>query len=178
MRRRMAEEAGKPRGPARCLWGLACEDRGQATVELMVVMPLMIVVALAVVNLMAFMGASARFDRVAPDAVIACAVSPSGADAETGDQSGQIAANIESAMGQMRGVTVEVRSQNAWQGTQEEAGYLGFSFAPNLTRYVCTLHFATWPSSISIAGIEAGLPLVLDHSCSLVVDRYRAGVLF
>ena len=47
------------------------EKRAQATVEMAVVAPVMIILALIVYNLMQFACAVARFDRVAPDIVLA-----------------------------------------------------------------------------------------------------------
>lgn len=56
------------------------ETRAQATVEMAVVAPVLIVLALIVYNIMMFLSATARFDRVAPDIVLAHAASPAGAD--------------------------------------------------------------------------------------------------
>ena len=54
------------------------EKRAQATAEMAVVAPVMIILALIVYNLMQFACAVARFDRVAPDIVLAQGVSPQG----------------------------------------------------------------------------------------------------
>ena len=51
---------------------------GQMTVELAVLVPVVIVVALVVVNLMEFVDACAAFDRLSLDEVIAEGVSPAG----------------------------------------------------------------------------------------------------
>ena len=66
------------------------EDRAQATVEMAVVAPVMLVLALIVYNVMMFVSATARFDRVAPDVVLAHGLAPAG-DA-TGVLSGASAA--------------------------------------------------------------------------------------
>ena len=47
------------------------EERAQATVEMAVVTPVLLVLALIVYNVMIFAGAVARFDRVVPDIVLA-----------------------------------------------------------------------------------------------------------
>lgn len=54
------------------------ERSGQMAVELALLVPVIVAVALAVVNLMSFSELCARFDRVAPDAVLAHGASPSG----------------------------------------------------------------------------------------------------
>ena len=56
--------------------GLLQERRAQVTLEMAIVTPLLIVLALIVYNLMAFSAAVARFDRVAPDIVIAHGIAP------------------------------------------------------------------------------------------------------
>ncbi len=52
------------------------EERAQATVEMAVVTPVLLVLALIVYNVMIFASAVARFDRVVPDIVLAHAVAP------------------------------------------------------------------------------------------------------
>lgn len=47
------------------------EERAQATVEMAVVTPVLLVLALIVYNVMIFASAVARFDRVVPDIVLA-----------------------------------------------------------------------------------------------------------
>ena len=150
------------------------EEEGQMVVELAALMPAMLVIAVVVVNLMWFLEAAALFERVVPDAVIAMAVSPVGEDVGS-SQEHAVAQAIEQAMGGVRGVSVSVRAEYAWEDAE---GILGFSFAPHLTRYVCTMTYAPWPASFSIAGFDAGMPLVLQRERSFTVDRYRPGVLF
>ena len=60
------------------LKGWMGEERAQATVEMAIVAPVLIVLALVAYNAMMFASAVARFDRVAPDVVLAHAVSPVG----------------------------------------------------------------------------------------------------
>ena len=150
---------------------LPAQEEGQMVVEMAVVAPVMIVVAIVVLNLMWFLEAATRFDRLAPDVVMAVAVSPSGG----GSQEHAVAAALEQAMGCMRGVTVAVAAQTVWDDVSEG---LGFTMAPHLTRYVCTMRYAPWPSGLSVAGVDAGVPVSLSHTKSFVVDRYRGGVLF
>lgn len=54
------------------------EERAQATVEMAVVTPVLLVLALIVYNVMIFASAAARFDRVVPDIVLAHAVASEG----------------------------------------------------------------------------------------------------
>jgi hypothetical protein len=145
-------------------------DEGQMVVEMAVVAPVMIVMALVVFNLMSYVEAVARFDRVAPDAVLAVGVSPAGGGSSAADD---VAAALERAMAGVRGVSVTVELQTVW----DDVGTgLGFTFAPHLTRFVCTMSYEPWPSSIAIAGIDASPPLRLAHERSFVVDRYKTAV--
>lgn len=161
----------RPRGVATA-GRMLRESEGQMVVEMAVVTPVMIVVAIIVLNLMWFLEASARFDRVAFDAVIATAVSP--ADGEGLAEHAATEA-ITEAMGGLRGVTVEVSASTVWD---DLASGDGFTMAPQLTRYVCTMVYEPWPSALTVAGVEAGIPLELRHERAIVVDRYRPGVLF
>ena len=93
------------------------EERAQAVVEMAVVTPVLIIVALIVYNVMLFTAASARFDRIAPDIVIAHGVSPSGdAVVDVGASAATVASALEEAMASYP-VTVEVEAS----GGGEEA---------------------------------------------------------
>lgn len=155
--------------------GAALEEGGQMVVEAAVVMPVMIAVAVAVLNLMWFLEDCSRFDRVALDAVVAVAVSPPGEEQDAGAREAAVVEAIESAMGGARGVEVSVEVRTVWD---DVADGLGFTFAPHLTRYVCTMTYRPWPSSLTVAFIDAAIPLELEHARSITVDRYRPGVVF
>ena len=97
------------RASHRC--SLAGEERAQATVEMAVVIPVLLVLALIVYNIMLFVAATARFDRIAPDIVAAHAVSPSGeSDGSTDDSVGVIESQIEGAMA---GYDVEIEDRKS-----------------------------------------------------------------
>ena len=86
------------------------DESGQMVVEMAVVAPVMIVVAIIAVNLMWFMEACARFDRLAPDIVVALAVSPAGG--EGGTQEHAVTQALQEAMSDLRGVSVTVVSRS------------------------------------------------------------------
>ena len=145
---------------------------GQMSVELAVVLPVTIAVALAVVNLARFVEACSLFDRVALDAIVAHGVSPAGEQSQFSATS-QVQACIDGAFSESDRVRVEVDA--------EEVGRLGgertvFSLGPGLIRYRCTLRMVVWPSAFSAAGVELGAPLELVHVRTFTVDRYRSGV--
>ncbi len=159
--------------------GLWHDEDGQMVVELAVIAPVVIVVCIVVMNLMQFMGQVALFDRVAPDAVISQAVSPSGEDAQAGGRRELVRQTILDAMDAGPRVDVSVTTLSSLEaGSTDDDALLGFSFAPNLTRYVCVLSFTPWPSSLSIAGVDAAIPFRLTHRRTFTVDCYSPGVFF
>ena len=148
------------------------EERAQATVEMALVTPVLLVLALIVYNVMIFAGAVARFDRVVPDIVLAHAAAPSGEGDESSiDASATVQAQIQDAM-EGYDLQVEVSSE---QGTAVSDGGL-LSLSGTFRTYTCTMHYEPWPSSLSIAGVSLGAPAVLTHERAVTVDPWRPGV--
>lgn len=134
---------------------------GQMVVELAVLLPVVIVVALISYNVLRFSAACARFDRVALDCVVSQGVSAPGAQASYA-AAPLVEAAIREAMGGDDDLVVAV---------SEQAGNL-----PHLTRFTCELSMRPWPSRLTVAGVRLGAPHLLRHERSLTVDRYRPGV--
>lgn len=148
------------------------DERGQMAVEVAVLAPVVIVVALTVLNLLQFVNLCALFDRISYDAVISQGVSPAGVVNE-GSAVEAVRSCITDALASSR---CEVRvSASRASGDPSGPGFV-FPVSPLLTDYTCTLVFRPWPSSFVIAGVPYQSPLVLTHTRSIVVDRYRAGV--
>lgn len=150
--------------------GVPRDDAGQMAVELALLMPVIVVVALVIVNVLRFSELCARFDRVAPDAVVMHGVSASGVSGELSGVS-EVREAIESAMGDMT-CEVDVRVQ----GVSDEEGRALIDMAAGTVCYTCTLGFRPWPSSASMAGVGFELPVLVEHERSVVVDRYRPAV--
>ena len=149
-----------------------CEERAQATVEMAVVTPVLLVLALIVYNVMVFADAVARFDRVVPDIVLAHAVAPSGeGDGSSIDSSATVQAQIQHAM-EGYDLQIEVSSE---QGTTTSDGGL-LSLSGTFRTYTCTMRYEPWPSSLSIAGVSLGAPVQLSHERAVTVDPWRPGV--
>ena len=157
------------RASHRC--SLAGEERAQATVEMAVVIPVLLVLALIVYNIMLFVAATARFDRIAPDIVAAHAVSPSGeSDGSTDDSVGVIESQIEGAMA---GYDVEIEVTCTEGGASSGDDLL--TLIGGLRTYRCSMRMRPWPSSLSIAGVDLGAPVALAHHRDLTVDPWRPG---
>lgn len=148
------------------------EERAQATVEIAVVTPVLLVLALIVYNVMIYASAVARFDRVVPDIVLAHAVAPGGeGDESSADASATVQTQILNAM-EGYDLQIEVSSE---QGAATSDGGL-LSLSGTFRAYTCTMHYEPWPSSLSIAGISLGTPAQLSHERVVTIDPWRPGV--
>ena len=148
------------------------EERAQATVEMAMITPVLLVLALIVYNVMIFAGAVARFDRVVPDIVLAHAVSPGGeGDDSVVDASATVQAQIQDTMEGYE-LQIEVSSE---QGTAATDGGL-LSLSGTFRTYTCTMRYEPWPGSLSIAGFSLGAPAMLTHERAVTVDPWRPGV--
>lgn len=145
------------------------ERAGQMSVELAVLVPAIVAVALLGFNLARYVELCARFDRVSLDAVMSQGVSPSGSPEGLGGVD-EVREAIVSAMG-TSACEVSVSVEDASSG-----GSAVFDLGAGTTRFVCTMGYRPWPSSMSIAGVGYQVPAIMQHERSVVVDRYRAGV--
>lgn len=113
------------------------EERAQATVEMAVVTPVLLVLALIVYNVMVFASAVARFDRVVPDIVLAHAVASEGeGDESSADASATVQTQILNAM-EGYDLQIEVSSE---QGAKALDGGL-LSLSGTFRTYTCTMHY-------------------------------------
>lgn len=147
------------------------DESGQMAVELAVVMPVAIVVALTVYNLGRYVQLCAAFDQVSLDAIVSQGVSPPGQQSEY------------SAVASIRSVVAEALEGDDFrvlvstgEGSSGDGAGSTFSMAPLHTRYVCTLEYRPWPRSLVIGGVRYESPVRLRHQRSLVVDRFKSGV--
>ena len=143
---------------------------GQMVVELAVLVPVVLVVALVGVNLMEFMALCARFDRACLDAVVSQGVSPAGEQSQVGAVD-EVREALALAMGGSPCV-VRVSAERLDDG----GGGASFEISPFLTRYTCSMTFAPWPQELQAAGQSRLSSTVLSHSRELVVNRFQVGV--
>lgn len=149
--------------------GSILSDEGQMAVELAVLIPVVLVVALTVYNLGRFVQLCAAFDQVSLDAIVSQGVSPPG-EQTTLSATESIRSVVEDAL---PGDDFEIRV-SASGGA--EGGGTTFSLSALQTRYTCTLEYRPWPHSFVIAGVPFEAPVKLHHERSLVVDRFKSGV--
>ena len=90
------------------------EEKGQATVELAVMLPVAIVVAIVVVNALTFFGTCASFDRVARQTVCAWAAAPAAGE-DAGDVAARLADELEERFAESH-TAVSVRAEAASAG--------------------------------------------------------------
>lgn len=147
------------------------QERGQMSVELAVLMPVIIVVALVVYNLARFVALCATFDRAAFNAVSSFGVAPTGTQTSVVAVD-QVERNIAQSLGAGDAFTVRVSANRV----QADGSSSGMSLAPHLYEFTCKLFFKPWPSAFVIVGVPFNAPVVLLHERTLVVDRYSPGV--
>lgn len=140
------------------------EERGQAVVELACVVPVVLACALVAVNLGVYIERCARFDRVAPDMVLAHGVAPVD-EQDASSAVRQVREAVEEAMGDPD-LEVDVRVERL---DPEEDGLLP-ALSPGRVRFVCSMGFRPRPSTFSVAGASWTAPALLIHERSLVVD--------
>lgn len=138
------------------------DERGQATVELAVVLPVVIIVAVIAVNALSFLGSCAAFDRAAHQAVCAFGSSPaSGQGADTA------AALVSDAIDE------QVRAHNVAVSVTAREGAWG------LTTFTARLEYRPTLFGLGLRSEVLGVPLPpLVHESAFVVQMYRPGVLF
>ncbi len=141
------------------------------TVELAVMVPVALVVALVALNLVGYIEACAAFDQAALEAIVAHGVAPPGEQSEMAAVS-EVEGALEELLGREDRCDVEVRAESASSG----GGVETFAVSPLMTRYVCTLRYRTWPRFVRLPGVTFEAPIELTHERELVVDRYRPGV--
>ena len=86
-------------------------DAGQMAVELAVLMPVVLVLALIAANLMAYMGDCARFDRLAGEAVRVLGVSPGYGEYGASSCENAIALQLEEAFDASSHISIDVTSE-------------------------------------------------------------------
>lgn len=138
----------------------------QATVEMAAVCPVLIVLALVSYNVMRFTSLVARFDRVAPDIVLAHGAAPAGEGRS--DASEEIASRLSEAMGE--GVAVEVERVADGAAGDSVPALIG-----SADTYRCRMAYRPWPGDFSLAGVRFGAPLELVHERETTVDPWRPG---
>lgn len=139
--------------------------------ELAALIPVVVVVALSSFNLARYVALCATFDRVALDAIVSQGVSPAGAQTAMAAV-GEVRKCIEDALGDVRSCEVEVSAEPLGETDRGRKLFV----SPLLTSFRCTLVYRPWPSTFVIGGVVYESPVTLRHERSLVVDRYRPGV--
>ena len=136
-------------------------ERGQMTVELAVLFPVVLVLAFVVLNAALFISECAVFDRVARDAVRVYATAPA-----YGEGVSQCCTNVEGAIRQVLEsghAAVEVSCEGA---------------SADLMRYTATLVYTPTLFGMGLRSDFLGVHVpALRHSVSYTVDTYKPGVL-
>lgn len=138
------------------------DQRGQMTVELALVIPVVIVIAVIVTNAMQFFSLCAAFDRASHDQVRIQAASPAyGSDAETARAA--VESSLTSTFRDEQNVEVSVARGPA---------------AFDMDRFDATMTYHPTLFGLGMRSEVLGVPLPsLVHTSSIVIDSYKPGVL-
>lgn len=147
------------------------DTKGQMTVELAVLIPIVIVVALIVINLMEFIDACAVFDVVSSDTVIAQAASPA-QNISASAMCSELESAIATALRRENTCSVSVCCED--RGVAEKS--ITSSFLPHYAKYICTLKFRPWPRALNLPIVSYSAPIELTHKKTIVIDRFKSGV--
>lgn len=138
-------------------------DDGQATVELAVIMPVVIVVGLIICNLGFYIERCATFDRVAEDMVLAHGVSPA-QEQTLASAITEVKASIAEAMNEdISNIEVDIEKP-----TIQDGGV--FALSPFRVKFICTMALHPALQVLRIGNVSAQSPLILKHSRTVVVD--------
>lgn len=140
-------------------------ESGQMAVEMAVVLPVILVVLVIAIDCMVFVSECARFDNIAPQETLACAVSPKrGNYAE--ERRVQVVKKRLSKAFNRNGEKVTVKSRDP-----------GLAYA-GIRVYDFELSMAPWPlgrAGKKVFGVK--VPKLLKHSYSFAFDPYTPGQL-
>lgn len=138
------------------------DQKGQMMVELCMLLPVVIVIAVIVVNAIMFFGDCAKFDRISRNAACAVAASPS-----YGWNPGQSAAEIQAQ------VESEMSASNLTSSVDV------FVDSNGMETYRATLRFRPTLFGLGLNTEVLGVPLPsLTHTSSITVSPYKPGMLF
>ena len=148
------------------------DEKGQMYVELAVILPVAIVIFLIVLNLFWFIEAQIIFTSVALPQLISKSVSPASGSANMNEE---VKSALEKSLKDCKRVEVSVSSQSLGENEKGEAQ---FSLTPHLHRYTATLIYHPFPGDFSVASVQAGIPEIIAHEKTIVIDPYQSGVMF
>lgn len=138
------------------------ERKGQMTVELCVVFPVVIAIAVIATNALSFFGCCAEFDRVGRNAVRTFGAVPAGGE-EPDAAVGRVLAAIEEAL----------EEENLEFDVAVSRDYRGYA------EYGMTMRFHPTLFGMGLVREVFGVPLPsLTHESRLVVNPYKPGILF
>lgn len=154
--------------------------RGQMTVELAVCIPVILAVIGLALNVLGYLNACARFDRVAAEAVRTQATSPGYGEEGSALAAGRVRETIESAFksdaGEGFDCDISVTATVVGLGGESAHDGEGFSISmlARLERYDCSVTYQPWPFN-RLSFLQF---FKLTHIRSYTIDPFRPGVLF
>jgi hypothetical protein len=146
------------------------------TVELALCIPVLLAVVGIVVNLMLYLDACARFDRVAAEAVRIEAVAPQSGSYSSQARAQAVERLLRETFAGQKTVSITVSIGAAGTSSQGDTGGEGISipFLPRQETYHCVLSYRPWGFGDSFFGIRFN---GLEHRRDFVIDAFTPGLL-
>ncbi len=147
-------------------------DKGQMAVELVVLIPVILIVAGILANLIGYFGQCARFDKVCAEAVRVYGVSPGYGEYGRSASESNITNAIDEAFAALNNTNISVSSTDIGilSGDKHESNNLVFSLEPKFRKFTCSLEYN--PPFFSL-GVFGTLFPPLRYEKSFVVDPYE-----
>lgn len=135
-------------------------ETGQMVVELCVVMPVVLMVAVVIIDGLVFAAAASKFDHLSSQAILAEATSPGGTEFDP-DLMG---ANVQSLLAEeMEDSHVNIE--------------VAVSGSGHACEFKCTMSFVPWPLGTSGTVMSMSVPALLEHGSVFCVRPYVIGEL-
>ncbi|MDR0500961.1 MAG: hypothetical protein LBG97_06960 [Coriobacteriales bacterium] len=147
-------------------------NEGQMAVELAVCIPVIIMVAMLMINVLSYLDACARFDRIAPDAVRIQATSSGYGGYGRLEKASRVQEVIAKSFADADNVCISVYATQT-NGTNDNDNNSVLSLLPELESYTCRLQFEPLGASASFFGMHF---FSITHERTYTIDPFKPGV--
>lgn len=140
--------------------GSSKHEAGQMVVELCVTMPVVLMVAVVVVDALVFTATASKFDHLSSQAVIAVAGAPAGTQFDSAQLSSEVRDLLVEEMGDSH-VQIDVSASDDG----------------SISEFTCKMSMAPWPLGTGGQVMDMTIPVLLEHELRFAVRPYVIGEL-
>ena len=151
---------GKTLARPRAGMGTSRYEAGQMVVELCVTMPVVLMVAVVVVDALVFTAAASKFEHLSSQAVIAVAAAPAGTQFDSAQLSSEVRDLLVQEMDDSH-IQIDVSALDDG----------------SISEFTCKMSMAPWPLGKSSQVMGMTVPVLLEHELKFAVRPYVIGKL-